>query len=81
MLQSLDQAIHEAMTLQALIGEPVIDIECSSPNDCVVICYLKFEGAQWETVGFAKFPGYDRHMVEMQFTHALAYDACGVTIH
>jgi len=69
------------MRLQAEIAAPLTDIECSAPNDSIVIAYIQFAWNRWETIGFAIPHPYDREQCEEAFITALAYDSRGATIH
>jgi hypothetical protein len=45
-MMTLAQAVRETMRLQAEVGAPLEDIECSSPTPGMVLCYVKLACGQ-----------------------------------
>ena len=79
MLQTFEEALREALRIQAEIGAPLADVEVTAPNAHTALCYLMFE-RQWHVIAFRAGP-FDREQLEQAFIAACAYDSRGETLH
>ena len=74
------EAVMEAARIQAQSGSRLLDLECTSPAENIVLAYLLFD-AEWHVLGFTPPHPYDRDQCEQVFLEALAFDAGRANVH
>src|SRR5262245_62661567 len=78
-MMTFEQAVMEAVRIQAETGAPLADVEVTSPNDHTALAYLRFEG-HWHVLAF-RAVSFDRDHFEQGFIAACNYESRGATIH